>query len=122
MAKIYSAPKGFEAPETDFDNWQTQEKAYLERLAAEARRNTPNNDLVGEVVRFPMADSHAEYMVWSTKPLALIHLAIGDAWQIPAAHARGLNVSDIRQNVELARRWTALFAEKRAAQESGVSP
>lgn len=116
MAKIYSAPKGFEAPEISFNaNWQLEEQAYLDRLAAEAQRLAPGDALAGKVVRFPYADGHAQYMVWSSKPLALVHLQLGDAWHIPEAHARGLRLSDIQQMVEQDRRWKELFAKRQAA-------
>lgn len=114
MAKIYKAPAGFEAPEIGAaSDWQAREQAYIERLAAEARRLQPGNPLVGEVVRFPRADGYAQYLVWDTKPLSLIHLEIGDAWHIPEAHARGLRVSDIQQMVDRDRAWKKFMEERK---------
>lgn len=121
MAKIYKAPKGFEAPTLSADNWQVEEQAYLERLAAEARRGSPGDPLVGEVVRFPMADSYAQYMVWSTKPLKLVHLDLGDAWHIPEAHARGLRLSDIQSSVDRDRAMKAMFAKARAERAAAAA-
>ena len=40
---------------------------------------------VGETIRFQHADGYAEYMVFSMKPLKLIHLNVGDAWDSPYA-------------------------------------
>lgn len=121
MAKIYRAPEGFEAPSfNDFfseDGRYDREaddrltSAYLDRLATWCRSRS-SDDLVGEVVRFQIADGYAQYMVMSHRPLALIHLDLGDAWHIPEAHARGLNLSDIRSMVDRERRIAELFAAK----------
>lgn len=113
MAKVYAAPAGFETPNIGVGaDWQAEEARYIERLATEARRHAANNGLVGEVVRFHVADGYAQYLVWSTSPLQLIHLELGDCWQIPEAHARGLNLSDIRALVERDKPLKKLFAEK----------
>lgn len=115
MATIFAPPKGFEPPEVDYVNYDhvaamDAEDAYVARLAAEARRcNT--GKLVGEVVRFPAADGYAQYMVWKHAPLELVHLALGDAWSIPNAHARGLRITDIKANIERERGLAALFSE-----------
>lgn len=99
MATILAPPEGFDPPEWDFKKDREAnmkaEADYIERLATWLR-STRQGELVGKVVRFPAADSYAQYMVASEKPLHLVHLPIGDAWQIPAAHARGLRLSDIR--------------------------
>lgn len=61
----------------------------------------------GEVVRFPMADGYAEYVVLTNTQL--IHLPVYDAWDIPAAHARGLRASDITRMVAQERKLAELF-------------
>lgn len=122
MAKVYAPPAGFEAPDFsasfvngrydhDLDNKIVAD--YFARLAAEAKRRVGGTgDLVGKIVRFPVGDGYAQYMVWSHKPLALVHLAIHDAWSIPEAHARGLRLTDIRAMVEGERRMAELFKRK----------
>lgn len=125
MAKIYRAPEGHEAPDfSDYMNAEgryDREKAdrldreYIGRLA-DLARSTNKGDCVGEVVRFPIADGQAQYMVWSHKPLSLIHLPLGDAWNIPEAHARGLRLADIRDMVNREKAIADLFARKRAEQ------
>jgi hypothetical protein len=120
MAKVYRAPEGYDAP--DFAdafvdgryNMEADDRAtsaYIARLA-EWCRDRHEGDLVGEVVRFQIADGYAQYMVMSHRPLALIHLPIHDAWSIPEAHARGLRLSDLRKMVEGERRLAELFARK----------
>ena len=110
MATIYSPPPGFEPPIITPDDykehrWEAIESEYIERLAQDARRTTPANPLVGKVVHFPIADGYAQYMVWRTKPLQLMHLNLGDGWSIPDAHARGLRLADVRTMIENERRW-----------------
>lgn len=122
MAKVFRAPEGYDAPDFmdafvdgryDFEADDRQTKAYIARLAEWCRaRPDGKGDLVGEVVRFPIADGYAQYMIMSHRPLSLIHLAIHDAWSIPEAHARGLRLSDLRGQVEADRRWKELFAAK----------
>lgn len=111
MATVYAPPASVgEPPEMpayhpDGDyltRWRLHEagcEAYLQAIQDEARKAN-KGDLVGEVVRFGMADGHAIYVVWSQRPLSLVHVPIFDAWQIPEAHARGLRVKDIRAAVK----------------------
>ena len=110
MATIYSAPPGFDPPTITSDDykerrWEAIESEYMERLAKEARRLSPHNALIGKVIRFPIADGYAQYMVWRTKPLQLVHLDLGDGWSIPDAHAHGLRLADVSTMIENERRW-----------------
>jgi len=118
MAKVYASP--LEAPPLSWDSRESYAAScaeYTERLA-DWCRNTYNGkgDLVGEVVRFQIADGYAEYMVANHSPLTLINLGLGDGYSIPEAHARGLRLTDIRKDVERERRIRAMFAEKRNAE------
>src|SRR3990172_1715372 len=103
MATVYSPPKGFEAPAITMEDyrdqrWEAIEAEYIERLAACARdvQCSEPDPIIGKVVRFPYADGYAQYLVWSVRPLQLVHLDLGDGWAIPDAHARGLRLTDIR--------------------------
>lgn len=120
MATIYSPPEGFEPPDFDeafvdgrYDRAKDDEvhNAYFERLRAEAARCGNTGETVGKIIYFPIADGSAAYMVWKEKPLQLLHLAIHDAWSIPAAHARGIKLADVRAMVDRADAWTDLFAK-----------
>jgi hypothetical protein len=112
MAKVFRAPEGFEAPAIDWrGDWQKQEQEYLTRLADRCKMNG-TNPLHGEVIRFQRADGYALYMVWSTKPLALIHIELGDAYSVEDALLRGLRLSDVREQVEREQRIRDLFARK----------
>lgn len=102
MAKIYAPPEGFDPPEFDPSiSWEEQEQReneYIERLAAALRARTNSKDpLIGKEFSHGIADGAARYMVSSVRPLALVHLALGDAYRLPAAHERGLTLADVRQ-------------------------
>ena len=120
MATIYSAPDGFEPPRWEQNiSWKEMEEKeahYIVKLAAYARKQLRAPDpIIGKVVRFPFADGYAQYMVWKLRPLELVHLDLGDGWNIPAAHARGLKVSDIREMVGREEAWSLLFSKKKEA-------
>ncbi len=121
MAKVYAAPldpPDWEEYEDDNGRFDIQkmtavDAGYISALAEKARTEW-SGDLVGEVVRFPHADGYAVYMVWSQKPLRLIHLNLHDGYAIPEAHERGLTLSDIRKEVERSRAMAELFGRKGA--------
>ena len=92
------------------DAYYAAEKQWLDGLAELARKNS-SCDLAGEIVRFPIADGYAQYMIWDGR--SMIHLPLGDAWQIPEAHARGLRLADLRENVRRERAIADLFAAKK---------
>lgn len=121
MATDFSAPEGFEPPVLDMDDfrtgaWQAKEDAYIQRLADRAKMNG-TNPLLGEVVRWQRADGYAQYMVWQTRPLQLIHLELGDAYSIEEPLMRGLRLADIRLMVERAANMRALFSKDKVVED-----
>jgi hypothetical protein len=117
MAKVYSAPEGFDPPEIEvglpWKEWKKRDQEYIDRLAAHVKETAYTDDpLIGEVIQFSIADGYAQYMVWNTEPLELIHLELGDAWQIPDAHARGIRLADVRTMVALQKKLDTLFGDK----------
>jgi hypothetical protein len=90
MATIYSIPDSVKAPKLDFndiDAWQEDEKRFINEMVAFVKDYHPEGgEHVGKTIKFPAADSYAVYMVASMKPLQLVHLPVGDAWQYPMAH------------------------------------
>ena len=108
MANVYAPPEGFESPNIDRSgDWQKQEQDYIEGLKNWCKEHGKGTSR-GEVVRFPVGDGYAQYMVFSGS--ALIHLPLGDAYQIPEAHSRGLRAKDIAALIERGRRVKALFS------------
>lgn len=64
---------------------------------------------VGGIIKFPVADNYAVYAVIKEKPLQLIHIDVGDGYQIPDAHVRGLNLDDIKELVAHEKSMNELF-------------
>lgn len=88
--KVFGLPQTLEAttPKVDYRNFN-----YDTMIADEnAHRETVKNWLLeqgytgkhtGGVLRMPIADGHAEYMLADGSPSILLHLPYGDAWDSP---------------------------------------
>jgi hypothetical protein len=92
MAKVYSLPKELEAklPKPDYSNYnhekeEKEEKEFLDIVKNWAIERNPTDKYAGVEYYIPMGDGVAQYIVLSTKPLALVHLPLGDAWDSPWA-------------------------------------
>lgn len=97
--KCYSVPEGVPAYEFSLTDWQKTDKDYIEAVAAKLREMGYTGEHTGKLYREPVADGNAVYMVMHGRTLALVHLPIGDAWQIPEAHMRGLRKADILRQI-----------------------
>lgn len=105
MATVYAAP--IEAPSLEsrpgedyHERWQRyerEEQAYIKAIQDLARKNG-KHEALGTIVRFPYADGYAQYVLWKVKPLQLVHLAVGDAWDLPDYVTRGIRLSDITRH------------------------
>jgi len=93
MAKIFSAPVRIKTPNLSLTGvkYDVEVKRYTDEVRAWVK-SVSKHRLAGEILRFPVADGYAQYMVFSGTEL--IHLDIGDGYQIPAAHARGLRIAE----------------------------
>lgn len=88
MAKVFLLPDGFEAPEFDWQNIEKYQKDCAEhtaKLKEWCLNRNSEQECVGEVIRFPVADGYAEYMVAAIKPVQLLHLPYMDAYQSETA-------------------------------------
>ena len=98
--KVYSAPKELgKPPELNFRNWDEYKKRteqYIQSIQEWAKR-TGNGDIAGSLVAFPFADGYAQYIVYTTKPLSLIHVPTGDAWHFP--YIERLTLKDIKKAI-----------------------
>ncbi len=123
MAEVFGTPEGFREPPSIRDFFkpgdrtlpttvlQEAESEWLEELAEWCKTNTDSrSELVGEVIRFPRGDGTANYMVFRTKPLGLLHIPLGDAWDLPDYQLRGLRVKDVRELVRRDRALGELFS------------
>lgn len=112
MAKVFAPPAELPAPKIDFSDdydyktheakeikWTADLKAYCIKHG--------NGKLAGEIVSHGVADGSADYMVLTEKPLAVIHMPLGDNYRAGVVWERGLRISDIRQQAKL----TKLFKE-----------
>lgn len=100
----------FLSPKFDHAGYEAACEAYTQRIADAARAANPRCDIAGEVIRFPIADGYAEYVIWDTK--SMIHLDLGDGYAIPEAHERGLRPKDLRDKVAQRRNREAIFGGK----------
>jgi hypothetical protein len=93
---VHSVPKEFTVPsykremgedyKSALEKYRVAETKFIEDLKAWVKKNSKDKTYGGEVIRIAHADSHALYMVFSTKPVKLIHMPLGDAWDSLLAH------------------------------------
>jgi hypothetical protein len=114
MAKLAETPvEGFDLDANeDINEYLKRTDALLQALEAEFEKQ-PEGTVKGAIVSFPYADGSAMYLVQRVRPLTLQHIPYGDAWQIPAAHIRGLTLEDIEQNIARSRSLKALFSQRK---------
>jgi hypothetical protein len=65
---------------------------------------------MGEIIKFPVADGYAMYMVASMKPLMLIHLALGDAWSYGDVDL--MTAKRVQDKIDQQKALDKLFAKK----------
>ena len=108
--KIYSTPKEVELPKTTFQNvseWEKLEKQYIQDLKKYIMSIGYKGKNVGEIIKFPVADGYAQYMVLSMRPLQLIHLELGDAWHFPQAHL--MTTKEVNKKIDSEKSLAKLF-------------
>lgn len=92
----------------DLDGTRKRINAWAEAIADHADRASRDPDhMVGRIVKFQIADGYAEYVIYSVKPLQLVH--VPESYDISAAHMRGLKLADVRALVDFDKRWEAMF-------------
>lgn len=115
--KVFSAP--IPAPAYDYrkvGDWQKKDDEYRQLLTAKLRALGYNGAKTGKIIHFPIADGHAQYMLaHKGRSAALVHMNVGDAWQISAAHARGLTYKDVMGLIEREGSFQKLFASHKSA-------
>ena len=118
MATIYNVPDGLEHPEFDWEDVEKYRKDiedHQNRLKEWCvNRCLMNGKLtknVGEVIKFPVADGYAEYMVGCMKPLELIHLEYYDGYSFQ--YANRLTAKDVDDKINQQNAMNRLFAAKK---------
>ena len=111
-ARVYSPPTNISVPELNFSNvqeYQRESGEYLQKLKDHLVARNPNGKNVGEIIKFPVADGYAEYMVASMKPLELVHIPLWDAWEY--RHVERLTVQDVTEQIEHNATIASLFQD-----------
>jgi hypothetical protein len=112
-ATIYDLPESIKVPELDFRDMESYRKAeekFYEDLKAFCKKRKDGKN-VGEIIKFPVADGYAMYMVASMKPLELIHIPIMDAWEFEYAHL--LTAKEVQQKIDQKKALEELFAKNK---------
>jgi hypothetical protein len=108
-AKIYSAFEELTVPTFSFGNGASVEdynKAndqYIVDMKAKLIEHGYKGKNSGEVIKFPVADGHALYMVISMRPLQLMHIPIVDAWEFQYVHL--LTAKEVSGQIEANKKW-----------------
>jgi hypothetical protein len=120
-AKVFSAPAEVgPAPELDFKNIDAYQKKldeWVKKLQQWCKQNGKGS-LAGKQYRTPVGDGYAEYVVFSTAPLQLVHVPSYDAYQMGAVYARGLTAKDVKLAIE----WDERVKAAAEAQKGKVVP
>ena len=93
-------------------NWQEEEQQYNEQCANYLTDAGYFGEGVGKVIKFPMADNYARYMVASINPPVIMHLNFGDGYAVHSAMVRGLDASDITAELNREAKLRELFANR----------
>jgi len=113
MAEIYAVSKEVPAPALDFKDlnaYQYSIEKYTKSMEAYIRGLGYAEPETGKVIRFPVADGYAEYMVISVKNPQLVHLEVGDCYSFQYAHLLGSK--EIKEELEKASAWAKIFKKK----------
>jgi hypothetical protein len=118
MATIYNVPKGLEHPifnwkevqkyRNDIKDHENRLREWVVKRCIDGGKPTKH---VGEVIKFPVADGYAEYMVACMKPLQLIHLEYYDGYSFE--YANRLKAKDVEDKINQQNALKKLFTAKK---------
>jgi len=111
MATIYSAPTDIKLPSFNSDTYEKDNEEYLAKLKSYVKRLNPRGKNGGEIIRFSVADGHAEYMVVRLKPLELVHIPLCDAWHFTYAHL--LTAKEVSNQIESTKKFQAFLDSRK---------
>jgi hypothetical protein len=119
MGKIYSAPQttikvpsmgDFQSKDGfDVRGYMKASDDHVKQVSEYAKKHGKGK-FAGEEIQFPVADGAARYIVFSSSPVVLIHLAVGDAWQFQ--YANRITATDIKEQVERRGKLSKMFAAR----------
>lgn len=89
-----------------WDAYFARTDALLDAIIVKSSKiRIDDESLVGFLMRFPIADGYALYVVSRQKPLQLQHIPSGDGWRIPPTHLRGLRLTDVTGQIDMRDFW-----------------
>lgn len=114
FANPIPAPAFMEADGSwDMHGYDARCEQYRRDTEAYIRRDLGGkHKLTGRIIRFPVADGYAQYMIWT--PTKWIHLDEVDGYHANDATVRGMRAVDVADYFERQDRLDAYFAAKRA--------
>ena len=99
-AKICCTPASIVCPEfSDFSDYKVYNAACEKYVKAtqEWTKANGSSECAGEIIFIGVGDGSARYVVFSLKPVKLIHLDDGDSYHFPYAHL--LTAKAVREEV-----------------------
>lgn len=119
MAKIFLAPKELKSPKikdyikaNNISQYLKDCKEHLDRLCKALHESYKDVcPEAGKVIKFPEGDGYAVYVVARLKPVELVWVDMGDAWQFKYAHR--LTASDVREEIRRDESLRKLFSSKK---------
>ena len=114
-AQIYDVPDEVNVPKIKFGNFNLKEyQEEVEKFYKDLKQHLLNlgwvGEHVGEVIRFPVADGYAEYMVFDLNPVRLVHIPLGDAWHFEYVHL--LTKTEVLKKIQQQKALAELFGKK----------
>lgn len=115
MAKIFLPQKGIEPPKIEsyinsIDEYFKACDEYVKQLSKTLKKTYGRVcKEAGETISFPVADGRAIYVVARLKPVELVWVETGDAWQFQYAHR--LTATDVREEIRKTRALRTLFKQ-----------
>lgn len=102
---------------TSFANGAKEQLDALEALRVKSD-SLPEGEVKGALIKFPVADGYAHYVVVNDRPLEVRHVPFLDGYRVHPALIRGLTIKDVREHVARDRRLASLF-DRRSRRDNG---
>ena len=113
MTKVFDVPESIKIPEITFSNikqYQEECDEFLKKLKSYLLDRIDSDDYTGEIIRFPVADGYAEYMIVKMSPPQVIHLPLWDGWHFE--YIRSFSKTDIKKKIQQQKAINQLFSKK----------
>lgn len=113
MGEIFFPPQELEKPRFDSSDVKgslEREEQYIEDIAKWARKHG-KGEYAGETIQFQVADGYAIYVVFSLRPVKLIHVSYLDGYQFEYVHR--LTAEDVIEKIEQKKALDELFSKKK---------